>query len=232
MRFFLTIACSVLAAGLASAASLDIDGNPLGPGGSVRPSIDPSPTGPGVMTFNDQGDFLAAAGPVTTEDFEDEPVVGSCASGGQVALSFDHFDAAASLPALKVLDTDCGNGNHNTTPGGTKQLSADTDLGGVSADVTFSFNTSVHAFGLFLIDAEGGSTQITINGNSYLVPPTGNGGQAYFGILSDVAITTVDFAIVDGSDSHYSFDDVAYGAGPVSVDAVSWSSVKGRYQVR
>ena len=67
-------------------------------------------------------------------------------------------------------------------------------------------------------------------GHAYLVDPTGDGGQAYFGIVSDEAITSVNIVMVNAFDSAYSLDDVAYGFGRVSVDEASWGSIKARYQ--
>jgi hypothetical protein len=232
MRIASVFALLILAFGPAHASGFDRDGNPLFGDGTIRDPSDPVAPHPGVMIFDNQADFLAAAGSVTTEDFEDEPLVGDCSSGAQTFLSFDHFDATATPAALKVLGVDCGNGNHNTTPGGFKYLSADTDLGGVSAFVTLSFNTFLHAFGLYLIDIEagGGSVELTINGVPYLVPGGPNGGESYFGIVSPVSFTDIEIAIVSGSDSHYSLDDIAYGAGPVAVEADSWGKVKAIYR--
>lgn len=229
MRVVPAVLLLVLVLGPAHATPLDFDGNPILSEGSIRSPSEPGASHPGVLIFDNQAEFLAAAGSAVTEDFEDEPLVGACTGGAQTLISFDHFDASASPPALKVLAVDCGNGNHNTTPGGVNYLSADTDQGGVSADVTLSFYTSLHAFGLYLIDIES-DVQLTINGTPYLVPAGVNGGESYFGIVSPVAFTTIDIAIVSGFDSHYSLDDVAYGSGPISVDPDSWGAVKSAYR--
>lgn len=164
-----------------------------------------------VLIFDNQAEFLAAAGPVTTEDFEDEPVVGTCDSMNVPTITVDDFSATTVPEAAKLLDIPCF-GNHNTTPGGVKYLSFDTDAGGVSSEVTITFNSPISALGFYIIDLDNNPLEVTINDIPYTVPATGDEGEAYFGIISNTSFTTIGLRILTGYDSHYSVDDVAYSA--------------------
>jgi hypothetical protein len=217
-----------LLASPAPAADFDVDRNPI-LGDTVRPDNEAGQPAAGVMTFDNQADFLAAAGAVTTEDFEDEPVVGDCSTGGVSNLSVTDFSVASSVPALKLLNIPCF-GNHNTTPGGAQYLSMDTDVGGVGADIMIVLDNPSTAFGLYLIDLESASIEVVINGSSYVVPPNSDGGESYFGIIDPAGFTTVGMNQLNATDSHWSVDDVAYGGGPISVDPTVWSRVKARYR--
>ena len=218
-------------------APMESDGNPPGRdptppawnvGGGVR---DAGPT----QLFIDQASFLEAAGALSTETFEIDTTTADCDSSAAVILELGAIEATTNMPALKVLDETCF-GNHNTTPDGLKYLGVDTDVSGVSADVNFHFSAPLTALGFYLIDLDVSTLEVTINGVSYPVPPNGEGGETYFGILSPEEFTDVTFQVVDGFDAHYSFDDVAYGSmspGPVSADEPAfraWSRVKSMYR--
>jgi hypothetical protein len=219
------------AEGPGDAAARDIDGNPYLPGTQVpiRPGGNP-PHGGGPLVFDDQAAFLAAAGPVTTETFEDEPHSGDCDTGALPVLSVTDFTATSNPAALKILRDACF-GNHNTTPGGVKYLTADTDVALVSADVMFVFNEPLTAMGLWLVDLDSALLEVVIQGVGYPVLPHGDGGQSYFGIVSAVPFADATFRIVNGTDTHYSFDDVAYGlSGPVAVEPAGWGRVKAEWR--
>jgi len=163
----------------------------------------------GVTIFDDQAAFLAAAGQVLTEGFEDEAPVGTGNSGGVASLAFDDFSATAVPAALKILDVPWV-GNHNTTPLGKQYLSGDTDTLMASADLTLTFASPIHNLGMFLVDLDAFDAEVTINGATYIIPAHGDGGESYFGILSDVEFTEVAVGST-GGDNHYSLDDLAYG---------------------
>jgi hypothetical protein len=219
------------AEGSDGSTGFDIDGNPF-----VKDASAPSseggeaPQAGGALIFDNQAAFLAAAGPVATETFEDEPSTALCDGLGLAVLAVDDFLSTSNVVAMKLLREPCF-GNHNTTPGGLKYLGADTELGAVSAEVMFVFNQPISALGLFLIDLDLAVLEVTINGVSYPVPPNGDGGESYFGIVGALPFTAATFRIVTGTDSHYSFDDVAYAlAGPVSVESRSWGRAKADWR--
>ena len=168
----------------------------------------------GITVFQDQASFLAAAGQVITEDFEDEPLIGTPDSGAMSLIVFDDFTATSTPAALKVLNAEWY-GNHNTTPSGSKYLSADTDIGRQCSEVSLTFDFPVSAFGLYLIDVED-FVVLTINSNDYTVPANGNGGESYFGIITDspFALVHMDMGI---EDSHTSMDDIAYTPEPATI---------------
>jgi hypothetical protein len=156
--------------------------------------------------------FLAEAQGVAVETFEDEPNSGTAGDGGVSQLSFDGFSVQASLPALKVFDSPVF-GHDNTTVGGSKYMSVDTDLGGVSATATLTFNPPVYAVGFYLIGGDPGPSTLELDGVSYPIAPTGFDGNRYFGVLSNTPITTLTLT-PDGSDSFWSLDDVSLGLDP------------------
>lgn len=228
------------AGGPGSGSYVDRDGNP-GISGSRTGAL-PRAGSDGlreetVVVFTDRAAFLAAAGAVTTETFEDTPSSLLCDEPGTSELVFQHFTASAIPPALKVLRDACF-GNHNTTQGGRKYLSADTDSADLTAEVTFSFPESLGAFGAFLIDLDDAALVVRINDIDYEVPANGDGGESFFGITSPTAFDTVSFLVLEGTDSHHSFDDVSFappgGVPPVGVawevEALPWGRVKASYR--
>ena len=162
-----------------------------------------------VATFDDRVAFLAAAGQLPTESFEAAMPSGTPTSGGVDELEFAGFFARSDLEALKIFDQPTG-GNHNTTPGGTVFLSADSDEILTSPSVTLEFKEAITSFGLFVIDLDLSALFIRINNISYMVPATGHFGQAYFGIITDAPFTTVEITI-SATDDHYSLDDISFG---------------------
>jgi hypothetical protein len=210
-------------------ADYDFDGNLYRDPEPDDGSTHPSPATPRVQVFSDQATFLSAAGYVTAQDFEAQPTVGTCDDGGVALIGFPGFTASSTPDAMKVLDTPCV-GNHNTTPGGAKYLGADTDLGGVSAEVTFVFDAPIKTFGLYVTDLDSATLQFTILGSNYTMGPHGDGGQSYFGIIEDTEFTTVLVQIIDAFDSFYSFDDIAYGSGLTPVEDTTWGVVKALYR--
>jgi len=195
-----------------AAQQMDLELNPTGLGQDFAVPSPPSTYAVGVQLFTNQADFLAATGAINCEDFESWPTTGDCTSGVQSVIDFGPFrveGASDEGGAVKILDAPC-TGNHNTTPGGIKYLSGDTDVAFRNAQIDFEFDDATCAWGAYIIDAEQG-IEITINGNVYLVPPTGDGGEAFFGIIDTGMFVTVELRVAVGSDSHYSIDDVCYG---------------------
>ena len=165
------------------------------------------------IIFSDQASFLTAAGPLTVEDFEAQAeFVTPETDPPEASIPFDFFTASSSPDALKLFDETVV-GNHNTTPGGSIFLSADTDMSLVDATVTLIFSTPIIEFGLFMIDIDLGDGSVSINGIGYSIAATGNLGSQYFGIIEDTPFTSV---ILNGGfeNSHWSMDDLAFSVIP------------------
>ena len=223
MRVLCLVACVALLAAPVS-AEVDFDGNRFQDSSPVDGPTLPAPPPHRVDLFDNEADFLTAAGDVTTQDFEAEATTADCESGAAEELVFTGFTVGSTPAAMKVLEIPCF-GNHNTTPGGVKYLGADTDMGGVSAEVVFLFAAPIRALGLYITDLDTASMQITILGAGYAIEPHGDGGETYFGIIEDDEFTSVLVQIVQESDSHFSFDDISYGAGLSPVETATWGSV-------
>ncbi len=164
-----------------------------------------------TTVFNNQVSFLAVARTVTTEDFEDEPLIGTPDSNAVTMIVFDDFTAISTPEALKILNKKWY-GNHNTTPGGENYLSADTDIAFQSSEVTLTFNYPISAFGLYLIDIEE-PVVLTIDRIDYTVPASGDAGESYFGIITSRTFTSVHLDM-GNLYSHSSMDDIAYAYIP------------------
>jgi len=179
-------------------------------------------SGDDLDVFFDAGSFLSQAsslpGTVEVEDFEGAPLSGTLEGGALPFISFAPFTAASVPDAVKVLDTPSV-GNHNTTPGGSQYLGVDTDIGSLSADLTLTFDEEVAAVGFFLISADHinavDPTPVTVvvQGFEYTMPVPDENEEAFFGITSGSAFTSVEIR-PDDVDSFYSIDDVSYVPEP------------------
>jgi len=164
---------------------------------------------------------------VFTEDFEyPVAVTGDQNSVGVDYMSFSGFDVSSGLLSLKVMDDPFipgripqDTGNHNTTAGGYNFLSADTNQINVGDYMLMSFSQPIYAFGVYLIDIESGG-MVTAGGSSFSVSSTPNGGDTFFGLVSDTPFTTVNLNL-GGSDSNWSVDDVHFASTPVVPEPVS-----------
>ena len=230
MNRLTTILTVALMSTTAFATDFDRDGNPYRTGAVPGPQVGaPASRATAVTIYDNQKDFLYATRGVVTDGFEDYGLTGDCNSAGAANMAFAGFSAHSTPDAVKLLGADCF-GNHNTTPGGFKYLSFDTNTAGSSASVTLVFNDLLTSLGLYFTDLDVVVARLTINGNPYDVGPTGDGGEAYFGINGEDPFSTVSIQIVGGDDSHWSVDDFTYMiVGPVSVEPASWGSVKSRY---
>jgi hypothetical protein len=178
-----------------------------------------STSGPGddMDVFFDVDSFMSEAsslpGSVVVEDFEAAPLSGTINGGALSAISFNDFTATSVPDAVKVLDTPSA-GNHNTTPGGSKYLGIDTDIGNLSANLTLTFDEEVTAAGFYLISADHinavDPTPVTVivAGFEYPIPVPDENGEAFFGMTSRSAFRSVEIR-PDDVDSFYSVDDVS-----------------------
>lgn len=220
------------------ARAADRDGNPGIPGDVTATLPAPSAaTDSAARTFTDRDLFLAAITGKETENVEREPWTAECDGGGLPSVQFFDFEVTAEPAALKVLRDACF-GNHNTTPGGKRYLGADTDSADVSAVVTFHFERNLHAFGAWIIDLDVAGLEVEVAGETYEVPATGEGGEAFFGVLTAAPFQEVTCRIAGGGvDSHYSFDDIVSGSGGQSPVAAAegatfspWGRVKSAFR--
>jgi hypothetical protein len=159
-----------------------------------------------TTTYDNQADFYANAGALFIEDFESY-APGDPSGGALPSIDFGLFEATSTPDALKILQGPLF-GNHNTTPGGSKYLSLDTDVGFVSADLTLVFDDPITEFGIYIIDAEDGGF-VTVGGSSYSITGGPDGVERYFGIIADTPFNSVRIDMGD-TDSHWSVDDVAF----------------------
>jgi len=167
------------------------------------------------VIYSNESDFLSNSGLTTTETFESY-AVGNTSSGALSSVMFDDFSVSSNPAAIKVLGAEAY-GNHNTTAGGLNYLSFDTDMGNVGSDVTFEFNfgySPVTSFGLYFTDTEQ-EIDILIDGVTYNVAATGDGGESYFGLVSDTAFSSI-FINGGSSDSQWSVDDISYSMASVA----------------
>lgn len=227
----MTLPAGARADGPGDSRGVDRDGNPYA--AQPVPPANPrgTPYSPAtVQVFTDRAAFLAAAGAVVQETFEDDASTALCDGGALPVLAFDDFTATSDPAALKLLREPCF-GNANTTPGGQKYLGADTDVGGVSADVMFVFGNFLTALGMDLIDLDAADLDVSAAGGMWTVPANGDGGVSFFGIVSSAPFNLMSFRVVAGVDAHYSFDDLAYAAGgPVDVEASTFGRTKAGYR--
>lgn len=120
------------------------------------------------------------------------------------------------IDAIKVSNMPAGrNGNHNTTVGGANFLGFDTNAADVGSNVHVEFVNPINALGFYYIDDDTQNFNITVGGQTYTFGPTGDGGQAYFGIVLNHPITSFDMDAV--TDSHWSIDDLTYGLAQVPI---------------
>lgn len=160
-----------------------------------------------LMTYDNEADFIAASGPLALETFESSPTIGDIASGGQPLLTFGGLTVESTPDALKVLDAPAF-GNMNVTPGGSQYLAVDTDIADTGAIVTFTFDQPTFEFGSFVIDVQSSVATVMVQGEMFEIPIAGDGSVQYFGVVSDMPITSISFDM--GIDSFNSFDDIRY----------------------
>jgi len=168
-------------------------------------------------TFVDSLSFLNAAGPVSLQNFEQVPLVGNLEGGGVGMLSYDGFRAVSDLDVLKVLHVPDA-GNHGIGTFSPRYFSADSEYLWETPTLALQFEPAVTQLGFFIVDLDAYDMDVTINDTVYVIPATGNGGVAYFGIISDDPIAEVTF-VPGGPDIQYSLDDISFSPPPASVAA-------------
>lgn len=163
--------------------------------------------------FASEADFLNAAGPVITEDFESTVPFGTADGGGVLNALFFGFEVFSIVDSIKVPDFNYA-GMHNTTAGGTNYLASDYDAGGITPNIRFELENPTNRIGFYVSDLDSLDMQVFIGSSSFLIPTTGNGGEAYFGVILDSEFDRVSLFIPDGADTAYALDDISIGAIP------------------
>jgi hypothetical protein len=187
----------------------------VGPGGP-RPNADAA-----------RAAWLAAAGPLSlTIDFGGVPLgsVAPLAIGGGVSLSTtgtappsvgDPFHSQVTDDAGPTTDI----GGYNTTAGGGRFFRfAPIVLG--PATLRLDFATGVVAFGAYLtgVRPDLGTKTATWDGVDFVLPGTqttpGESGVQFFGFVSAVPVTSVEFVSDGGCCDAWGIDDIEIAAVP------------------
>ena len=183
----------------------------------VALTLAPGPATAAVTTFNSRDAFFAVAGPLHLENFGQAPLVGEENSGGVALLPFHGFRVWSEPSALKLMGVP-SSGNHGTSIFDGRYLTGDTDTLSQSAVLTFEFEPPVRKVGFWIIDLDSFDMGVTVNGVTYVIPSNGNGGQSYFGLISDTPVAEMVFQGI-GFDSHYSLDDISFPDPPAPFEA-------------
>ena len=165
------------------------------------------------QVFDNEDSFLNAAGPVRTEDFESTEPFGTNSDGGVLNTLFFGFEVFSIVDSLKVPDYNYA-GLHNTTVGGRNYLASDFDDGGITPNIRFVLDNPTDRIGFYVTDLDSLNMQFFIGVQSYEIPATGDGGEAYFGIILDNPVDEFRLLIVDGADTAYGIDDFSLGVVP------------------
>lgn len=165
-----------------------------------------------VVIFTDRMAWEAAAGSFSEENFN------SYTNG--VSYEFSPIDVGDFT--VSVSGSTYGSSWHFIGPAfnandvnGTGQLNIATgDLGGTN----LAFDKLITGFGANWSGVSNDRTTSIIIGNEVIDLPNINGG--FFGFISDVAFTSVDFVLTSGAADGFAIDNVVYS--PVPLPAAAW----------
>ncbi len=165
-----------------------------------------------AQVFTTRSSFDAAISAPIVDGFEGYPNSGGPSSGAMVSLSFLDFTVSTSPAAAKVFN-DTISGAHNTTPGGSKYLYLDTDLGRVGSASTFVFTDRTTAFGFdYTAIGEADNTfTAMIGGRTFTISTSVSSVDGFWGYVGAPFDTVV---LTTTTDSGYGVDQVAYTPGP------------------
>ena len=169
--------------------------------------------------YTDRTAFLAAAGQVSVQSFEqvpDQTISNGSADLGGFTLTDAHSNRIPG--GIRI-----GGGSPGTTVNGTRyaELSAfdapELNLIGLA---TLTFDTGVRAFGANFASGSVNLVQLKIGGESFVRQvPFPNG---FFGVISDEAFAAVTVTAPPGSGTFVSFDNVTFSSAAVPEPA-SWA---------
>ncbi len=168
-----------------------------------------------AQVFTDRAAFQAALNTFSIETFEGTPLVGTISNGAIASLSLPAFTVSATPTAVKVLGTSDGFGSHNTTPGGSRFLYLDTDIGLQGTLTTFQFNGPLSAFGFDYTGVTQPGTTFTalLAGQTYsLTLNSSTADSKFWGFIGLTPFSTV--TLDSGIDSGYGIDQVTFAVVP------------------
>ena len=160
-----------------------------------------------LTIFNNETDFLNAAGPLSFEGFEGLTANNSF---NLALITASDFVVTASNSQLGI---------YNIPIGGAFATEGDQFLvhqSGSGVTTTFTFNNEIKCFGFDLIDyGDFGTGQLTLvnnAGDNAVVAVSGglNGNVQYFGLISDFMFTQAIFTNSIAGEG-FGFDKVSYG---------------------
>ena len=145
------------------------------------------------MTFNDEGDFLTAAGATELESFEDLVATNALDS---ITIVTDNFVISTSTGDPDIGIFDISNAGAFATDG-SNYVSYQS---GENESIVFTFDNEINAFGLDITDyGDFGSGNLTFSNSAGDMAVAGisgtqNGDQIFFGAVNtDFAFDTVTF---------------------------------------
>jgi hypothetical protein len=175
-----------------------------------------TPASAALVTFTNRAAFDAAVGTLPVESFETTPVTGVSALSsltlGPLTITGSPNFGILNAPLVGVAAT-----------GGTQYLIQSTSTS-VPSTLTFSFSSSLTAFGLDILDwgdfgggVTGGVGSLTFTdnvGDTVLVdaspPLNADGNVSFFGVISTSALNSVTLTSTQLGDA-YGVDRVAFG---------------------
>lgn len=172
------------------------------------------PTQAATVTFDNRALFSAATDTTQTETFNS--FLADVNLSGGVVVDTGLLSVTGPNFGFALIDA----GGDNITPvNGTAYVQG---LGSGGTSLTFSFASSITAFGvdLFAINDDAERTRIIVDGTTYFLPVVSGNLPSFFGLTSDIGFTSVQFLALIGEDA--GFDDVTFGsatASPVPIPA-------------
>jgi len=160
-----------------------------------------------LIIFNNETDFLNAAGPLSFEGFE--------------GLTANNANSLATITAsdFVVTASNTGLGIFNIPIAGQFATEGDQFLdhqSGLNVTTTFTFDLGINSFGFDLIDyGDFGTGQLTlvndVGDNAVVaVAGGGDGNVQYFGLISDFVFTEAILTNTISGEA-FGFDKVSYG---------------------
>ena len=161
------------------------------------------------------------------EDFESYPTIGDEDRGALSNLTLNDFSLSSTPAAIKIWKSE-HYGSHNTTLGGTAFLYLDTDLGFTGSETTFTFSTSINAFGFDYtgINEPGTRSEVILGEQifNFTAKAPIASTSLFWGIIGIGDFTSV--TLLTDLDSGFGVDEVTF-ASAVPLPATVWLFVSG-----